>query len=124
MFFSFRSLLVSKQKHPYPTLAKPKGNLFFASIAEFTIIFGMSVYIHQLFQSQKPRTKFISGFNCDFPREGKKRGRRKKIKKRIFGRIVKTIERELEEYASQTCTSWSGKRKRRLFTLIMPEVSF
>ena len=37
---------------------------------------------------------------------------------------MKTIERELEEYASQTCTSWSGKRKRRLFTLIMPEVSF
>jgi len=24
---------------------------------------------------------------------------------------VKTIERELEEYASQTCTSWSGRRK-------------
>ena len=64
--------------------------------------------------------------NGDFPREGKKRGRKKKIKKRIFGRIVKyimdhprstlkdvaaflkeeyklevsvkTIERELEEY--------------------------
>ena len=81
--------------------------------------------------------------NGDFLREGKKRGRKKKIKKRIFGRIVKyimdhsrstlkdvarylkeeyklevsvkTIERELEEYASQTCTSWSGRRKRRLF---------
>ncbi|HJH27650.1 MAG TPA: hypothetical protein C5S37_13020 [Methanophagales archaeon] len=64
--------------------------------------------------------------NGDFPQEGKKRGRKKKIKKRIFGRIVKyimdhprstlkdvarylkeeyklevpvkTIERELEEY--------------------------
>jgi len=37
---------------------------------------------------------------------------------------VKTIERELEEYASQTCTSWSGRRKRRLFMLIMPEGGF
>ena len=35
---------------------------------------------------------------------------------------VNTIERELEEYASRTCTSWSGKR--RLFTLIMPEGGF
>jgi len=33
---------------------------------------------------------------------------------------VKTIERELEEYASQTCTSWSGRRKSDRFTLIMP----
>jgi len=24
---------------------------------------------------------------------------------------VKTIERESEEYASQTCTSWSGRRR-------------
>jgi len=32
---------------------------------------------------------------------------------------VKTIERELE--ASQTCTSWSGRRKSGQFTLIMPE---
>ena len=30
-----------------------------------------------------------------------------------------TIERELE--ASQTCTSWSGRRKSGQFTLIMPE---
>jgi hypothetical protein len=29
--------------------------------------------------------------NGDFPQEGKKRGRKKKIKKRIFGRIVKYI---------------------------------
>ena len=29
--------------------------------------------------------------NGDFPREGKKRGRKKKIKKRIFGRIEKYI---------------------------------
>ncbi|RJS81031.1 helix-turn-helix domain-containing protein [Methanophagales archaeon] len=76
--------------------------------------------------------------NGDFPREGKK------IKKRMLGGIVKyimdhprstlkdvaqyleeeyklevsvkTIERELEEYASQTCTSWSGRRKSGQFT--------
>jgi len=29
--------------------------------------------------------------NGDFPREGKKRGRKKKIKKRIFGRTVRYI---------------------------------
>ena len=29
--------------------------------------------------------------NGDFPQEGKKRGRKKKIKKRVFGRIVKYI---------------------------------
>ena len=29
---------------------------------------------------------------------------------------VKMIERELEEYASQTCTSWSGRRKSGRFT--------
>jgi len=37
---------------------------------------------------------------------------------------VKTIERELEEYASQTCTSWSGGRKIDRFTLIMLEGGF
>ena len=37
---------------------------------------------------------------------------------------VKTIERELEEYASRTCTSWSGRKKSDQFTLIMPEVGF
>jgi len=90
--------------------------------------------------------------NGDFPREGKKRERKKKIKKRMLGGIVKyivdhprstlkdvaqylkeeyklevsvkTIERELEEYASQTCTSWSGRRKSGQFTLIMPEGGF
>jgi len=90
--------------------------------------------------------------NGDFPREGKKRGRKKKIKKRMLGGIVKyivdhprstlkdvaaffkeeyklevsvkTIERELKEYASQTCTSWSGRRKSDRFTLIMPEGGF
>ena len=49
-------------------------------------------------QVRNVRDRFENG---DFPREGKKRGRKKKIrfeKKRIFGRIVKTIERELEEY--------------------------
>jgi len=92
-------------------------------------------------QIRNIRDRFENG---DFPREGKKRGRKKKIKKRIFGRIVKyimdhprstlkdvvqylkeeyklevsvkTIERELEEYASQTCTSWSGRRKSGQFT--------
>jgi len=76
--------------------------------------------------------------NGDFPRE------EKKIKKRMLGGIVKyitdhprstfkdvarylkeeyklevsvkTIECELEEYASQTCTSWSGRRKSGQFT--------
>ena len=37
---------------------------------------------------------------------------------------VKTIERELEEYASQTCTGWSGRKKSDRFTLIMPEGGF
>jgi len=37
---------------------------------------------------------------------------------------VKTIERELGEYASRTCTSWSGRRKSDQFTLIMPEGGF
>jgi len=102
-------------------------------------------------QIRNIRVRFENS-NGDFPREGKKRGRKKKIKKRIFGRIVKyivdhprstledvaaflkeeyklevsvkTIERELEEYASQTCTSWSGRRKSDQFTLIMPEGGF
>ena len=92
-------------------------------------------------QVRNIRDRFENG---DFPREGKKRGRKKKIKKRMLGGIVKyivdhprftfkdvaqylkgeyklgvsvkTIERELEEYASRTCTSWSGRRKSDRFT--------
>ena len=87
-------------------------------------------------QVRNIRVRFENG---DFLGEGKKRGRKKKIKKRMLGWIVKyivdhprstlkdvaqylkeeyklkvsvkTIERELEEYASLTCTSWSGRRK-------------
>nr|QNO52755.1 hypothetical protein KDAIOKAM_00024 [Methanosarcinales archaeon ANME-1 ERB6] len=79
--------------------------------------------------------------NGDFPQEGKKRGRKKKIKKRIFGRIVKyimdhprstlkdvarylkeeyklevsvkTIERELEEYDLSDLYKLVRKREKR-----------
>ena len=84
-------------------------------------------------QVRNIRDRFENG---NFPREGKKGGE-------IFGGIVKyivdhprstpkdvaqylkeeyklkvsvkTIERELEEYASRTCTSWSGRRKSGQF---------
>jgi len=83
--------------------------------------------------------------NGDFSLEGKKRGRNiRGIVKHIVDHprstlkdvaqylkeeyklevSVKTIERELEEYASRTCTSWSGRRKSGQFTLIMPEGGF
>ena len=79
--------------------------------------------------------------NGDFPQEGKKRGRKKKIKKRIFGRIVKyimdhprstlkdvarylkeeyklevsvkTIERELEEYDLSDLYKLVRKKEKR-----------
>ncbi len=79
--------------------------------------------------------------NGDFPRESEKRGRKKKIKKRIFGRIVKyimdhprstlkdvarylkeeyklevsvkTIERELEEYDLSDLYKLVRKREKR-----------
>jgi transposase len=80
--------------------------------------------------------------NGDFPPEGKKRGRKKKIKKRIFGRIVKyimahprstlkdvarylkeeyklevsvkTIERELEEYDLSDLYKLVRKKEKRI----------
>jgi hypothetical protein len=68
--------------------------------------------------------------NGDFPQEGKKRGRKKKIKKRIFGRIVKYImdhprstlndvarylkeERELEEYDLSDLYKLVRKKEKR-----------
>ena len=79
--------------------------------------------------------------NGDFPLEGKKRGRKKKIQKRIFGRIVKyivdhprsilkdvarylkeeyklevsvkTIERELEEYDLSDLYKLVRKKEKR-----------
>jgi len=83
----------------------------------------------------------FENFNGGFPQEGKKRGQKKKIKKRIFGRIVKyimdhprstlkdvarylkeeyklevsvkTLERELEEYDLSDLYKLVRKKEKR-----------
>ena len=80
-------------------------------------------------QVRNIRVRFENG---DFLGEGKKRGLGRTVKyithhvphSKMWHSIsrnklevsVKTIERELEEYASQTCTGRSGRRKSNRFT--------